>query len=329
MDRERDVSLGGALRRGGRRTASPSRTRSRSRSHRRRSLARPGARSQPRATRGSARRAGPTRIVPILCRSYAAASRGPPRPSHRASIRPTPALRSSPCHGGPPASSCSSSTSISASPTSGRGGRGGRLEPRRRRRPHAGRVRQGLLRRVDRGRAGQPLPRPRLRRARSAPVARDLEPTHRPESPELESGRGTEARPGAADGRPLGRGRPGCLPAVHELRRRRDRVPAAEPARRRRLRREGSAAGGRRHRAGHRRRRGTSRFASSSRTSTASSTVAVVYTGSVPDLFRAGRHIFLQGELQDGEFVGKPDSLVTKCPSKYAPKSSTEPAAPS
>lgn len=53
-------------------------------------------------------------------------------------------------------------------------------------------------------------------------------------------------------------------------------------------------------------------------------TVAVVYTGSVPDLFRAGRHIFLQGELRNGEFVGKPDSLVTKCPSKYAPKKNAE-----
>jgi cytochrome c-type biogenesis protein CcmE len=52
--------------------------------------------------------------------------------------------------------------------------------------------------------------------------------------------------------------------------------------------------------------------------------VAVVYSGSVPDLFRAGRHIFLQGELQNGTFVGKPDSLVTKCPSKYAPKKSAE-----
>ena len=49
-------------------------------------------------------------------------------------------------------------------------------------------------------------------------------------------------------------------------------------------------------------------------------TVPVVYTGSVPDLFRAGRHVFLQGTLNNGTFVGKPDSLVTKCPSKYAPK---------
>jgi cytochrome c-type biogenesis protein CcmE len=52
-------------------------------------------------------------------------------------------------------------------------------------------------------------------------------------------------------------------------------------------------------------------------------TVPVVYTGSVPDLFRGGRHVFMQGTLEDGVFVAKPDSLVTKCPSKYAPKKSS------
>jgi cytochrome c-type biogenesis protein CcmE len=54
--------------------------------------------------------------------------------------------------------------------------------------------------------------------------------------------------------------------------------------------------------------------------------VPVVYTGSVPDLFQAGRHIYLRGELENGVFVGKPDSLVTKCPSKYEPKQDSEPA---
>ena len=49
-------------------------------------------------------------------------------------------------------------------------------------------------------------------------------------------------------------------------------------------------------------------------------TVPVLYRGSVPDLFKVGRHIVLDGKLRDGTFVGKPDSLVTKCPSKYAPK---------
>lgn len=49
-------------------------------------------------------------------------------------------------------------------------------------------------------------------------------------------------------------------------------------------------------------------------------TVRVVYTGSVPDMFRAGRDISLKGELRDGVFVGKPGTMITKCPSKYTPK---------
>jgi cytochrome c-type biogenesis protein CcmE len=49
-------------------------------------------------------------------------------------------------------------------------------------------------------------------------------------------------------------------------------------------------------------------------------TVPVVYRGSVPDLFKLGRHVFLQGQLRRGVFEAVPGSLVTKCPSKYAPK---------
>ena len=48
--------------------------------------------------------------------------------------------------------------------------------------------------------------------------------------------------------------------------------------------------------------------------------VPVVYTGSVPDLFRTGRDISVTGELRNGVFVGKPGTLVTKCPSKYTDK---------
>jgi cytochrome c-type biogenesis protein CcmE len=52
--------------------------------------------------------------------------------------------------------------------------------------------------------------------------------------------------------------------------------------------------------------------------------VPIVYRGSVPDLFKTGRHIVLTGKLHDGTFVGDNGSLVTKCPSKYAPaKTST------
>jgi len=50
-------------------------------------------------------------------------------------------------------------------------------------------------------------------------------------------------------------------------------------------------------------------------------TVPVVYTGSVPDLFKVGREIYVKGELTGGTFVATEDSLVTKCPSKYAPES--------
>lgn len=49
--------------------------------------------------------------------------------------------------------------------------------------------------------------------------------------------------------------------------------------------------------------------------------VAVVYTGSVPDLFKVGRNIVIDGRLQRGTFVSEPGSMITKCPSKYAPKS--------
>ena len=53
-------------------------------------------------------------------------------------------------------------------------------------------------------------------------------------------------------------------------------------------------------------------------------TVLVVYHGQVPDLFRAGRDVVLQGRLplRNGAFVAKRDSLVTKCPSKYTPQKS-------
>jgi cytochrome c-type biogenesis protein CcmE len=48
--------------------------------------------------------------------------------------------------------------------------------------------------------------------------------------------------------------------------------------------------------------------------------VPVVYHGSVPDLFRTGRDVVVDGRLTHGSFVAVPGSLVTKCPSKYTPK---------
>jgi cytochrome c-type biogenesis protein CcmE len=51
-------------------------------------------------------------------------------------------------------------------------------------------------------------------------------------------------------------------------------------------------------------------------------TVRVLYHGSVPDPFRVGRDIAVDGRMQNGTFVAKKDTLVTKCPSKYTDKSS-------
>ena len=59
---------------------------------------------------------------------------------------------------------------------------------------------------------------------------------------------------------------------------------------------------------------------------TSRTAVAVRYTGSVPDLFKVGRHIVVDGRLRQGVFVAEPGSLITKCPSKYAPKQSGDPA---
>jgi len=48
--------------------------------------------------------------------------------------------------------------------------------------------------------------------------------------------------------------------------------------------------------------------------------VTVVYTGSVPSQFKIGRELVVQGRLVNGVFVANRGSMVTKCPSKYAPK---------
>ena len=43
----------------------------------------------------------------------------------------------------------------------------------------------------------------------------------------------------------------------------------------------------------------------------------VTYSGEVPDPFRGGREIIVNGTMRGGTFVGEKDSLVTKCPSKF------------
>jgi cytochrome c-type biogenesis protein CcmE len=40
----------------------------------------------------------------------------------------------------------------------------------------------------------------------------------------------------------------------------------------------------------------------------------------VPDLFKTGRPVVVDGRLRNGVFVAVPGSLLTKCPSKYSPK---------
>ena len=47
----------------------------------------------------------------------------------------------------------------------------------------------------------------------------------------------------------------------------------------------------------------------------------VTYTGTVPDPFRGGREIVLTGAMESGAFVGEPETLITKCPSKFTTKS--------
>lgn len=48
-----------------------------------------------------------------------------------------------------------------------------------------------------------------------------------------------------------------------------------------------------------------------------SESIPVTYDGTVPDPFRGGREIILTGTVESGVFVGEPDTLVTKCPSKF------------
>lgn len=51
------------------------------------------------------------------------------------------------------------------------------------------------------------------------------------------------------------------------------------------------------------------------------SSIAVAYSGQVPDPFREGREVIVTvhrpADATGEEFTGKPDSLITKCPSKF------------
>jgi cytochrome c-type biogenesis protein CcmE len=48
----------------------------------------------------------------------------------------------------------------------------------------------------------------------------------------------------------------------------------------------------------------------------------VSYQGVVPDPFRGGREIVLTGAMEHGTFIGEPESLITKCPSKFTTNAS-------
>ena len=56
---------------------------------------------------------------------------------------------------------------------------------------------------------------------------------------------------------------------------------------------------------------------------TGTTSVPVTYKGAVPDPFREGREIVIDVEKRGDRFVGQPDSLVTKCPSKFTEEKST------
>ena len=51
--------------------------------------------------------------------------------------------------------------------------------------------------------------------------------------------------------------------------------------------------------------------------------VPVRYVGLVPDPFREGREIVIDVRKQGATFEGQPDSLVTKCPSKFSAEPKT------
>lgn len=52
------------------------------------------------------------------------------------------------------------------------------------------------------------------------------------------------------------------------------------------------------------------------------SAIPVSYSGAIPDPFRGGREIVLEGAVKDGTFVGEPETLITKCPSKFTTNAS-------
>lgn len=61
--------------------------------------------------------------------------------------------------------------------------------------------------------------------------------------------------------------------------------------------------------------RGAMSFRVRDRDGTAS--VPVLYRGAVPEPFREGREVIVRVRRRGAAFVGEPNSLITKCPSKF------------
>jgi cytochrome c-type biogenesis protein CcmE len=57
-------------------------------------------------------------------------------------------------------------------------------------------------------------------------------------------------------------------------------------------------------------------------------TTSVLYRGTVPDTFRAGREVVVTGRLENGVFVANRGALTTLCPSKFKAKTGPQPTAP-
>jgi cytochrome c-type biogenesis protein CcmE len=51
----------------------------------------------------------------------------------------------------------------------------------------------------------------------------------------------------------------------------------------------------------------------------------VRYSGEVPDPFADGREVIISGKVNDGTFLAQRDSLITKCPSKFATQAKQDP----
>jgi cytochrome c-type biogenesis protein CcmE len=53
--------------------------------------------------------------------------------------------------------------------------------------------------------------------------------------------------------------------------------------------------------------------------------VPVRYEGTIPDPFREGREVIITGAFAGGTVIGERDSLITKCPSKFAEEARANP----